>query len=130
MTCCPSCGHQWQETAWPSGVWEVALAVFGPSIQNEKGQVRRTLDKKIGHAIREWQKRYGDPLNPEQEKYASSILCHAIRQGEEDARGSVSPVYPFVYSKLDWLRNHDTVHEGFKRRMVTVDVSAILAGAA
>lgn len=124
---CPNCGHD-LGSPWPAGVFEVALDVLGPGVQNEGGRTRKTLDKKIAHCMEQWEKRYGSPLNAEQEQYASSILCHAFREGKRDAGGAPT-IYPFIYGSIDRLRNHEKVHEGFKRRMQLVSVADILDAA-
>lgn len=120
MTVCPNCSHEFDVTAqWPPGVFEVAVEVFGPSVQNENGRTRKTLNSKIEHALREWAKRYGDPLNAQQLTYASSVLCMALRAGEGVERNQQ---YPRVYAAIDRMRNHEKVHAGFKRRAGFVDV--------
>ena len=111
---------------WPGEVFDVAVEVFGPSINNVAGKTRRGLDRRIGHAQHVWAEKYG-PLNPRQERYSSSCLCAAIRAGAKDAQIARGPKQPFVYARLDRVVNHEVVHAGFKNRRVVIDHSAELS---
>lgn len=117
---------------WPDEVFACAVDVFGPQLNNPKSRTRLSLDRKIGHAIRVWQERYG-PLNADQERYVSSVLCNAIRTGAEDRAAAApgSSLIPFVLARIGRVLNHEVVHAGFKRRAtprITVHLGDALAG--
>ena len=104
---------------WPGQVFETAVDVFGPAINNPQSRHRLSLDRRIRHALAVWGGKYG-PLNPEQEKYASSVLCAAIRSGKqawaEQGRPKHPPVIAFVLKRLEQAVNHERVHDGFRKR--------------
>ncbi len=129
MTVCPECNHEFDVAVqWPPGVFEEAMKVFGPSLQNEGGRTRKTLNGKIEWCLREWGKRYGDPLNVDQLEYAGRVLVRAIQVGFREAGGAPT-VYPFVYATIDRMRNHEIVHAGMKQRagfVPTGDVHAMI----
>lgn len=105
---------------WPAQVFETALDIFGPSINNPQGRNRLSLDRRIGHALTVWAGRCGGSLSPEQERYASSVLCAALRSGEDAWKSLGSPRAPSLMAccltRLASMVNHEKVHDGFKRR--------------
>jgi hypothetical protein len=115
---------------WPAPVFDVCVEVFGGAMYAVGSRLRVALDRRIGHAQTVWNRKYG-PLNPAQEQYLSSVLCGAIRSGEQDcaevkARGEKAEAMPFVLTKLDKVVNHELVHAGFKKRAGGVDMRAEL----
>lgn len=104
---------------WPGQVFDVACEIFGPALNNPKSRNRVSLDRRIRHALAVWNSKYG-PLNPEQEKYASSVLCGALRGGQaawgELGRPEVPTQVACVLTRLSAVVNHERVHDGFKNR--------------
>lgn len=121
---------------WPGQVFETALELFGPALNNPKSRNRLSLDRRIRHALAVWDRKYG-PLNPEQEKYASSVLCAALRSGEEAweelGRPKAPPLVACCLTRLADMVNHERVHDGFKRRSGRTDrkrdLEVLLGGA-
>lgn len=116
---------------WPEQTFAAALDVFGGAVYAETGKTRKNLDRRIRHALRVWREKYG-PLNPKQEEYADLVLAFAIKKGGELARTMDGTVYAHVQSQIARSVNHETAHEGFKRRaeLVNVDVGSLIGAAA
>ena len=120
---------------WPSEVFNVAVELFGPAMHNQRSKQRAALDRRIRHALGEWRRRYGPILNTEQEAYASSVLCAALRNAEEAWKGlgkpKVPPLIALAQNRIADMVNHERVHDGFKRRDGRVnrraEVEAMLA---
>jgi hypothetical protein len=114
---------------WPGQVFEAAVELFGPALNNPKSRNRLSLDRRIRHALTVWDSKYR-PLTPEQEQYASSVLCAALRSGEEAWAELGKPKSPTliacVLNRLADMVNHEKVHDGFKRRSGRTDRKADL----
>lgn len=113
---------------WPLHTHAAAVAAFGPAIHNTASRTFRSLDRRLQHALRVWREKYG-PLNPAQEQYADSVLARCIEVGKADALGDAKKLYPFVQVRIAQAVGHESVHAGFERRSVRVDVSSVLAEA-
>lgn len=114
-------GEEEETWLWPVPVLEAAVAVLGPSLYNRKGQMFKALDRRIQHAHRVWQDKYG-PLTPEQAQYEEKILVNCFSSAE--ATQGDSPIQAVVQSRLSQALHHERVHAGFVRRAAsTVDVS-------
>lgn len=114
---------------WPEPVFEAARAIFGDVVFNRDSRTYVALDRRIRHALRTWEARYG-PLVQEQRDYAHTVLIAALRRGSEDAGSDRRKLYPFVQSRLGLSVNHEIVDAGFKRRAQLVDTAPILAALA
>jgi len=114
---------------WPDAVMEAVATHVSPSVWNPESRTFKGLDKRICHTIAVWRNRYG-PLTVEQEEYMSDLLVWAVTSAAKEAGGDKKKLYPFIHTRIGNLVNHETVHDGFKKRAVaTVDVSAMLAAA-
>jgi hypothetical protein len=113
---------------WPEKTFAAAKACFGPAVYARTGRTGRALDRRIGHALRVWDEKYG-PLSPEQEAYADDVLAAAISRGESEAGRDPAKRYAFVQAQIGRMVNHERVDAGFKRRAVELDVSAELGEA-
>lgn len=100
---------------WPEQTFQAAKAAFGPAVYNRVGRTYQSLDRRIRHALRVWDEKYG-PLNPAQEAYADRLLARAIEKGEQEAGQDRGKRYAFVQSRIGQLVNHETVDAGFKNR--------------
>lgn len=100
---------------WPEDTFEAARACFGEAVFNRLGRTYKALDRRIRHALRVWDDKYG-PLNPEQLAYADAVLASAIRAGEREAGRDRAKRYAYVQSKIGRAVNHETVDGGFKKR--------------
>ena len=102
---------------WPYEAAEAAYEVFGPRVFNGQGRTFKSLNRRIVHAVRVWEEKYG-PFTEEQEAYAGKLLAWSIRQGAKGAGMDKSRLYAFVLSSLAKMVNHERVDAGFKRRQV------------
>ena len=123
--------HEWLDrieselelSFWPDEVFAAAEAAFGRCVYARTGRTYQSLDRRIRHALRVWDEKYG-PLNPAQNEYAATLLVHAIEKGAREAAGDRSKLYPFVQAGIGRLVNHERVDEGFKARAQTVAFNA------
>ena len=111
---------------WPDAVFQAAEEVFGPAVYARTGRTYQALDRRIRHAFRTWEDKYGT-LSPRQTEYAAELLVHAIKKGAADAAGDRSKLYRFVQAGIGRVVNHERVHEGVKRRQEIVEVGDVLA---
>ncbi len=105
---------------WPQSVYDAAVGLLGQSVANRNGRTRKGLDRKIAHALRTWDDKYG-PMNPEQAEYAAACLTSCFHLDLE---------LPQVYSKLNLIVHAERVHAGFIRRAGAApqfDVEALAA---
>jgi hypothetical protein len=119
---------------WPEETFKAARACFGDVVYARTGgtggRTARALDRRISHALRVWDEKYG-PLNAVQEAYADAVLAAAIRKGEAEAGHDRGKRYSFVQNKIGQAVNHEVVDGGFRKRAEKlIDVSAELAGEA
>lgn len=112
---------------WPERTFDAAKSAFGPAVYARSSRTYRNLDRRIRHALRVWDAKYG-PLSAEQEAYADAVLCSAVARGAKRAGRDRSKLYSFVQAEIGRSVNHERVDAGFKaRRGELVDVSAELA---
>lgn len=108
---------------WPLEAAEAAYEVFGARIFNGQGRSFRSLNRRIVHAVRVWEEKYG-ALSEAQEAYAGKVLAWAIRRGQAEAASRASAVYPYVLNLIAKAVNHEKVHAGFLRRAAEESGSA------
>lgn len=113
---------------WPEETFAAALAGFGEPVYNRAGRTYKSLDRRIRHALRVWDEKYG-PLNVDQAAYADELLAAAITRGVKDAGPDRQKRYQYAQANIGRAINHEVVDGGFKRRAsALIDVSAELAG--
>jgi hypothetical protein len=114
---------------WPERTFAAARACFGEGVYNRAGRTYKALDRRVRHALRVWDEKYG-PLNAEQAAYADEVLARAIQRGETDAGQDRAKRYRFVQATIGRAVNHEVIDAGFKRRATVeqmVDITAELA---
>jgi hypothetical protein len=108
---------------WPPDVEDVAEELFGGAIRDDEGftmhhtKTYKALDRRILHAFREWDFRYG-PLHPRQHAFAVQVLVDALRAAARDAGGNRGKLHAFVKAGIDRAINHEDTHNGFTRLQV------------
>jgi len=102
---------------WPSEVFRAAVEVFGPTVYNLDGRMRKTLDRGIAAVMARWRQRY--EMNLAQDDYAAKLLLWAVGQAKKGDR----PL-PYFIGVLHSLVNDERAHAGFTARAGYVDVSA------
>lgn len=107
---------------WPQLVFDTALEIFGRGMYAANGRSYKTLDKRITHALRVWDNKYG-PLNPEQELYAADVIAHVLRAAKKKAGSDTKHLWASTLDRLMRCVNDERVHEGFLRRTGDVDYS-------
>jgi hypothetical protein len=99
---------------WPVEVFEAAYEVYGARIFNAQGRTFKGLHRRVMHALRTWEAKYG-AFNEAQEAYAAKVLAWAIRKAAGEATDR-SKLYAYVQNTIAKVVNHDRVHKGFLRR--------------
>lgn len=82
-----------------------------------------TVIGRAEHALWMWNEKYG-PLSPAQRDYAVHLICDSLKKAREGA--TAGDHYAFFHQRLTTLLNHETVHEGFRRRGATYESVAEL----
>lgn len=116
------------EVFLPQETFEACEKVFGGAVYNPASRTFKSLERRISHALRVWEQRYG-PLNAKQLQYADAVLAAVVLAAARDARKDGASIWAYAQSRIARAIVNERVEAGMKTRRETLDGSHLLVEA-